>query len=374
MILLKNADVYSPEHLGIQDILIGYDRILDMGADLQVSLPDLQVVDAGGKIAIPGLIDQHVHLTGGGGESGFASRVPEIQLSQIIASGVTTVVGLLGTDSRTRSVENLVAKTKALNAEGITAYCLTGAYEYPSPTITGSVGNDLLYISEVLGVKLAISDHRCSHVTNEELIRLASEVRIAGLISHKPAVVHLHTGVGQDGLNRIVDIVNSTDIPVKHFRPTHIRQTKGAEAFAALGGYLDFTSGNKPAEAAEQMLAYRQTMPWQQMTLSSDANGSQPVWNEQKELIGITAAKMNTLYETILALVQVHSLSLTEALQPVTVNVAKALELYPRKGTLAKGSDADIILLDDQLAIDTLWAKGTLMMADKQILIKGTFE
>ena len=90
-----------------------------------------RVLDAAGRRVIPGLIDQHVHITGGGGESGFTSRVPELRFSDSVKAGVTTLVGLLGTDSRTRNVQNLLAKTKALNEEGITAYCLTGAYEIP---------------------------------------------------------------------------------------------------------------------------------------------------------------------------------------------------------------------------------------------------
>ena len=92
----------------------------------------------------------------------------------------------LGTDSFTRSVENLVAKAKGLNEEGITTYCLTGAYEYPSPTLTGRVDKDIAYINEVIGCKLAISDHRSSHVTRQELLRLATQVRLGSLIGGKP--------------------------------------------------------------------------------------------------------------------------------------------------------------------------------------------
>lgn len=45
----------------------------------------------------------HVHITGGGGEAGPASRCPEAQLSKLISAGITTVVGVTGTDSVTRS-------------------------------------------------------------------------------------------------------------------------------------------------------------------------------------------------------------------------------------------------------------------------------
>ena len=56
----------------------------------------------------------HVHLIGGGGEGGYATRTPEIQLTDITTSGVTTVLGLLGTDGVTRHVASLLAKLVVL--------------------------------------------------------------------------------------------------------------------------------------------------------------------------------------------------------------------------------------------------------------------
>ena len=374
MLLIKNAELYAPEYQGKRDILISNDKIIEVGNNLNYEFPDLQIVDAQGKKVVPGFIDQHVHITGGGGENGFSSKVPELKLSDCIKAGVTTVVGMLGTDSRTRSVENLVAKAKALKEEGLSAYCLTGAYEYPSPSITGSVAKDILFVEEVIGVKLAISDHRCSNPTKEEIIKLASEVRIASLVAKKPGVVHMHVGAGKNGLEKILEIVEETDIPIKHFRPTHIRQNKGAMQFAKEGGYLDFTSGSGADQTAKYIMAYKEEADFEKLTLSSDANGSMPVWNMQKELIGITASKMDTLFETVKTLINQQHLEFDKALMLITSNVAKGLNLYPTKGAIQKGSDADLVLLDEQNEIDTVWAKGCLMMKDKEVLVKGCFE
>ena len=182
MILIKNARVFSPKALGKKDVLIAFDKILEVADCIEPWRDDLTVIDATGKMLVPGFIDQHVHIVGGGGEGGFNTRTPEFQLSKAVTSGVTTLVGLLGTDGYTKSPELLLAKTKALNTEGITAYCLTNSYAYPPRTITGSVANDILYISEIIGCKLAIADHRASHPTREELIRLVSDIRMAALL------------------------------------------------------------------------------------------------------------------------------------------------------------------------------------------------
>lgn len=381
MLLIKNVRLFAPEDRGMQDILIFGEKILAVNHGIDPvlsglsSLGEVEVWDAGGRRAVPGLIDQHVHVTGGGGESSFSSRVPEIQLSSILRAGVTTVVGVLGTDSRTRSVQNLVAKTKALQEEGITAFCLTGAYEHPSPTITGSVGDDIVFIREVLGVKIAISDHRCSQLTREELTRLAAEVRIAGLLSGKPGVVHLHTGRSGQGLSLIFDVLQSSPIPIRHFRPTHCCNCpEDALRFASLGGLIDFTSDDEPLPVARQIAKALEEAPEGHVTLSSDSNGSMPKWGPGQELIGITAAKMTSLYKTVLCLHRECGVGFSEAVSLCTQNTARALDLYPRKGCIAPGSDADILLLDDALQIDGVIARGRVMMREKELLAKGRYE
>ena len=102
--LLKNANVYAPEKLGKKDILIEGEKILLMQDTIEgyEGLPGVETYDLEGKTVVPAYIDMHVHITGGGGEQGPASRVPESQLSEFFKNGITTVVGLLGTDGVTR--------------------------------------------------------------------------------------------------------------------------------------------------------------------------------------------------------------------------------------------------------------------------------
>ena len=247
MLLVKNAEVYAPEYLGKKDVLICGGKIEKIRDEIG-SLPvECEVLDAEGKMLTPGFIDQHVHITGGGGEGSFHTRTPELQLSELVENGITTVIGLLGTDGITRSVENLYAKTKALCEEGVSAYMLTGAYGYPNPTITGEVDRDIVFIDEILGVKLAISDHRAPNVTEEELIQIASKVRVAGMLSGKPGIVVLHMGDDEAGLQPVFRALEKTSIPTRIFRPTHVNRNEhlledGYE-FLRRGGYVDLTCG-----------------------------------------------------------------------------------------------------------------------------------
>lgn len=374
--IVENVRIYQPKELGKADLAICGTKIIDVGLNLQRSYPTATRLDGEGLFAWPGYIDQHVHITGGGGEGGFKTRVPELPLSSVIKAGVTTLVGLLGTDGITRSVENLVAKTKALNEEGITAYCLTGSYEYPTVTLTGDLKKDIAFVQEVLGVKVAISDHRSSHLTKEELIRLVSDVRMAALVGGKPGVVALHVGRGKGGLDLIFEVLEDTDLPIWHFRPTHVGKLGNqAVELAKMGGYIDFTAGSDvQATAAQIVVAINAGAPLERITLSSDANGSLPKWNEKNELIGIVAASMDSVHGVIEALIKKEKVAISDALSLVTTNAARALGLERCKGALQPGYDADLLLLDEDLALDTVFARGQLLMQSGELKAKGTFE
>ena len=248
-LLVKNADVYAPEPLGLLDILIINEKIVQMAQGITAPEHlDCQVLDAEGHKVVPGYVDQHVHIIGGGGESGPYSRTPEIFLSELTKVGITTVIGVLGTDGTSRHNESLLAKARGLTHDGISAYILTGSYEIPVHNMTGDVRRDIILINECLGVgEIALSDHRSSQPTRAELEKILTQSRLGGMLSGKAGVVQFHMGVGKRGIDVLFEIVRETEIPAKHFIPTHVNRAfhlfEQAKEFAKLGGYIDITSG-----------------------------------------------------------------------------------------------------------------------------------
>ena len=386
MILIKNADVYAPEHLGIKDVLICGAQIEAVGEGLEGG-SGCRIIDAEGKKLTPGLIDRHVHVTGGGGEGSFHTRTPQIQLSSVIRAGITTLVGLLGTDDVSRTPEDLIAKVKALKEEGISAYALCGAYGVPSPAITGSIKKDIAFIDEILGLKLAVSDHRAPNISTEELIRLASDVRTAGMISGKCGCVVLHMGDGKKMLSQVFEALEETEIPVKTFQPTHVNRNHelflDSLKLAKLGGTIDLTCEDFPHGLIEDgkdpvigLLeeARRAGVPMERMTLSSDGQGSWSNYNEYGNLVEMGVTDVGNMYAQLRSLVLNGGFVLSEALSFFTSNPAKALELFPKKGCIAPGADADLLLMGEALALDTVIARGRVMMEAGELLVKGTYE
>lgn len=375
MLLIKNAHVYAPEDMGIQDILIAGGCIAEIDTHIE-NAPYMEIVDGCGKRITPGLIDRHVHVTGGGGEGGFATRTPQIQLSSLIQAGITTVIGLLGTDGITRSVEDLIAKSKALKSEGISAYAMTGSYAYPSTTITGSVKKDIMFIDEILGVKLALSDHRSSHVTLEEFIRLASDVRTAGMLSGKPGCMTLHMGDEADDLSLVLKAVRNTGLPCTMFHPTHVtrndRLFQKALQLLYMGGTIDITCDGQK-RCAEWI---RQANPkdYSRITLSSDGQGSWSTYDDAGNLMAIGVSDVSVLLQNVQAMLRNQNFSVPDCLSFATTNPARVLGLYPKKGCIRTGSDADLLLFDDAWELQAVIANGAMLMKDQKLLKKGTFE
>ena len=382
--LLKNANIYAPEPLGVKDILIVDETICRIADKIEgyEGLPDVETFDLEGKTVVPGYIDMHVHITGGGGEQGSASRVPESQLSIFTTNGITTVVGLLGTDGITRSIENLVAKARALNDEGMTAYTLTSAYGYPPVTMTGSVEKDIMMITPMIGVKVAVSDHRSSNPTGEDLIALATAARRAGLLSNTPGLVTMHMGSGKGRLNPIFYVLDNSDVSPKNLLPTHMLRSPeliedGVE-LVRRGGYIDCTVGCTPEEMEEGAaqiadLLNREGVSADHVTMSTDAFGSQPKFNEIGECIGLTYASPKYLHQTVQSLVR-RGLPLEEVLKMVTSTPADLLAKKGVKGCVAEGADADILVLGEELAIESLFMRGKTAVLNGKVLMKGRFE
>jgi len=363
MILFKKCEVYAPEKLGKKDVLIASGKIaavadkLDFSTEM-LSCLDIRVIDAVNSKMIPGLIDSHVHIAGAGGEGGPATRTPEMALHHMLAGGITTVIGCLGTDGMTRSVESVLMKAKSLRAQGVSAWIYTGAYQVPTPTILGDVGKDIALIEEVIGVgEIAISDHRSSCPTIDQLLHLAEHARVGGMLGGKAGIINFHMGDAPNPFTPLYQMIEKSQLKLTQFLPTHCNRNHYIFADAqeyGKKGYVDLTASSFPYFPDEEVKSSSAVIrlieagvPLEHITMSSDGCGSLPTFDAQGNLIKLDYGLPQSIFIELIDLVEKENFPMEKALKIVTANVADILKLH-RKGRIIQGNDADILILDGE--------------------------
>jgi beta-aspartyl-dipeptidase (metallo-type) len=365
--LIENGDVYAPEHLGVQSILLVDGKIGIVGAvdrrAVESAGLDVDVIDATGCLVCPGFIDPHEHLLGGSGEEGFASQSPEIHLSEIVRAGITTVVGTLGVDTTMKTMAGLLAKAKALKEEGLSAYIWSGGYDIPPKSIMGSVREDLMFIDEVLGAgEIAISDERATEPVLHKLARVVTETYIGGKLSKKAGVTHFHVGPGRRRMKCLEELLDCDqyEIDARWLYPTHVERSpalmRDAIALTKRGSFVDI-------DVQEEDLAKWVTFyvdhhgDLGKLTVSSDASTKGP----------------DTFFEQIRNCARGHRLPLAKLLALVTKNTATVLGLK-QKGRLETGAHGDILVMDaDGFELVHVLAQGKRMVTDGSVAIREKF-
>jgi beta-aspartyl-dipeptidase (metallo-type) len=385
--LLHNARVFAPEPLGVCELLIVGGRIAWIGSAADaLMLPralDVERRDLGGRRVVPGFVDGHAHVTGGGFEKGYASRVPPLAAGAFARVGVTSVVGLLGTDDLVHTPAELLTHVRGLCEQGLSAWCWTGGYHVPPATLTGSVRGDIVHLDRCIGVgELALSDHRSSQPTFDELVRIASECHVAGLMSGKAGVLHLHLGDGPRGLELVRRALDETELPARVFQPTHVNRRRAlyeeALALSRRGVPIDITAfpvdEGDDAWAADAALVryFEHGGAPELVSVSSDGGGCLPRFDADGRVSGYGVGSPAALADCIARLLRAGH-ALERVLPAFTSNVAAQLRL-PRKGRLAAGGDADLVVLDDDHAVRDVLVGGVWHVRDGRPLVPDPFE
>ena len=383
--LIRGGHVFDPEDRGIVDLLILDGRIAAVGASLRVptGIGEGEVIQAADGIVLPGLIDGHLHVMGASGMGGPTTRTTDLQIERIVGVGVTTVISPLGADSLSRTIPTLLARAAALDAEGITAFCYTGGWKNPVPTLTGDPQTDVAFLDRVVGIKVSISEAMAPAYALEELCRLAHAAYTGGRLAGKGAVLHAHIGDQPEGLGPLQEVHRRTGIPPDRMVATHVNRNpklwQQAMEYARAGGSIDLTGMQRPetghahaippAKAILQALADR--VPPARITLSSDSGAAYPRLNAAGCVMGQYMAGPDSLLATVRELAG-SGLPWGQAARFCTAHAADLLRL-PRKGYLRPGRDADVVVLSKGGDVDRVYARGRLTVEKGAPVVRGPF-
>lgn len=363
--IIENGEVYAPKPIGRQSLLLWDDRIARIGLVNRRAVESLgmevEVIDAAGCVVTPGFIDPHQHLLGGSGEEGFSSQTPEISLSEIIAAGITTVVGCLGVDTTMKTMPGLLAKVKGLREEGITAYLYSGGYNVPPTTIMGSIRDDLLFIEEVIGAgEVAIADERSTDPLPHELARLVNDAYVGGKLSRKAGITHFHVGGKKEGLKPLFALLDEFHFDARYLYPTHVSRNKAlmkdAIELGKRGAFVDIDTVEEDLAKWLKFYLDNDGDP-QRLTASSDASKTSPA----------------NLYEQIRGCAGKRDFPTEQILSLVTATTAAALGLA-HKGGLEEGKDADVLIVrKDTFELRDVIARGKVLVSEGEVKVKEKF-
>ena len=367
--LYKNAELYTPNAMGKKDILLWEDKVFGIGENLETPKGyEGKEVDATGKIMMPGIVDTHVHITGGGGEGGFTTRMSELTFDEAVSAGVTAMVGVLGTDGYGRRPEDVLIKCMQLNELGFDCYMLTGSYTLPVVNILGEIAKDVIFFEKIIGAgEIALNDHRGSCLGYSDLLRIACDVRNGARLAGKKGTVNVHLGNYLGAFKTLLEVAK-TDITLRPIMiPTHINRTK--EVFEEslewidFGGYADITGGNLGGAGAwsgtEAMeLLYERNGNLENITMTSDGCGSMPSFDALGNLIGIEKGTSSILLEELRQVMKNGKIPFETAILPITKNGADAFGMKTGSGVIEVGGKANLLLLDAEGYLKTTVLNG----------------
>ncbi len=384
-LLLKGADVFGPEDRGPGDVLVLDGRILAMGRQLDppIGVGGGETIGLAGSILLPGLIDGHIHVMGASGVDGPLTRTTDLQVERIASAGVTTVVSPLGADSLSRVLPALLMRAAALELEGVSAYCYTGGWRHPIPSVTGDLQEDVALLPRVRGVKTAISEPMAPLQGIDELCRVAHAAWVGGRLAGKKAVLHAHVGDHADGLQPLCEVARRTGIPADRLVATHVNRNpslwRQAVAYARAGGSIDITALQRPdtghpsaipaSDAIREALAAG--VPSARITLSTDSGAAYPRLDDAGGVVARYMPGPEALLLVVRDLVKA-GLSWGQATSFCGVHTAELLGLE-HKGRLAPGRDADLLVLADDGAVDRVYGRGRLLVEQGRPVVRGAF-
>ncbi len=408
--VIKGGQVVTPQAVGEMDVGIRGEKIVAVGWSGTLSEQATQVIDASGKIVIPGGIEPHAHIgipvpSEWSGQPDIMTQPPQDASRAAAFGGVTTIVDFAGDlsfaeveDATPKSIMSVVEERRSVfrthsYTDYTFHYILAGEV---APETIGEIGEAIQ--EGVASFKIFTTFHpirvpyghlwtifaevakhggiMAVHAEEDEVVRymtekLKREGRDQGYNLHL-----VHNNISEDlAFRHIIRLAQHTEAGI-YFVHTTAKEGVAAIAEAraagqpvygeALHNYLQFTCDDykKPGGTAihtypaikfadDRDALISGLMDGRLATTATDeytTHKGPKLWGDTIETVcgghnGIET-RMPVAFTKFVA---ERNVSLQRFVDITSANAAKLLGLYPQKGAIQPGSDADIVLIDPDM-------------------------
>lgn len=375
-LLIKNCLLYNETEKGrLTDILIedGVIRSVSSGSPLQDAQ---EVIDAEGRVAAPGLID--IHIQGAGGADVLDNSLDSLKTiaATLARTGTTaylgtTVVKPLNDNQHLRLAREYAGKD--LGGAELLGFHLEGPFINPKKkggldpaSIYDSSDEKVAEIFDVLGNTLKMMTIAPEMPGNLGVIKELTKHNVIAAFAHSDATYEEAIKGFEAGINHVTHIFNAMP-PLTHRNPgplTAIFESKNLSA--------QIISDGHHLHPAIVNLIYSILGPERSICITDGMHGiglpdGMYMYNGReyeskagaaRYLDGTLIGSTMSLFNITQKFMEFTGCSLETAINSASRNPAKLLGIYDKKGSIDKGKDADIILIDGDNTIFSTIVKG----------------
>ncbi|OZU88099.1 N-acetylglucosamine-6-phosphate deacetylase [Virgibacillus indicus] len=370
-ILIKNAKIYTEENMKDEAyILLENRKITSISQKEPDRLPEgTKIIDGTDLSVIPGFIDGHIHGAHGADTMDATEKALNTMADLLPAEGTTSFLATTITQSP-ENIENALVNAANFKNKPGQAEILGIHLEGPFIEKSKKGAQPLEYIMEpdieqfkkwqlLAAGKIKTITMAPEHDTDGSFIRYLYETGVNVSAGHtgtnfegmKVAVSH---GVRQ--LTHICNAMNGIhhrDIGVVG-AGFQLKELKGELIADGIHIQQEMLQIIYNAMGSERLILITDAMRAKGLTPGEYELGGQPVKvSEDRALLesGSLAGSILKMKDGVKQMLQLEGVSLENVIEMASINPAKQIGVFNRKGSIAPGKDADLLVVDDKLNI-----------------------
>jgi len=358
-------------------ILIEEGKIAGVFSETPSDLPEnTQIMDGMGMNAIPGFIDGHIHGANGADVMDASEEALDTMASALPREGTTSFLATTITQSPTNIEKALENVAKYENKRG-QAEMIGVHLEGPFVEKSKAGAQPLPYIMEpnleqfekwqqLSGDNIRTITLAPEHDKDGEFIRRLAAAGVNVSAGHTNAGFEGIKKAAGQGVLQLTHLCNAMN-GIHHrdigavgaaFQLKELRAELIADGIHVAPEMLQLIYNNI---GSERLILITDSIRAKGLPDGNYELGGQPVMVKDNRAVledGTLAGSILKMNKAVKNMLQLDGVDLRDTIKMASVNPAKQIGIYDRKGSIAVGKDADILLIDENLNIKYTFCRG----------------